>query len=72
MKDNLVKWYKENRNLAEVYFWMALIIPTLIWWKDSILWVAMMSLYANIKTAHSAHEARKARRAAENGGQDAD
>jgi hypothetical protein len=26
--------------------WMAAIIPTVIWWHDSVLWVALMSAYA--------------------------
>ncbi|MGI5136362.1 hypothetical protein [Streptomyces sp. CA-106110] len=28
--------------------WALLAIPTLIWWRNSILWVAFMSLYANV------------------------
>lgn len=39
-------------------FWLLMIIPTLVWWKDSILWVAIMSLYANIETSAAAREAR--------------
>jgi hypothetical protein len=27
--------------------WLLLIVPTVVWWKESILWVAFMSLYAN-------------------------
>lgn len=42
-----------------MWFWISLIIPTLIWWKESILWVAIMSLYANIEASASAHEAQK-------------
>lgn len=59
------EWYSKNQHLVEVYFWMACIIPTLLWWRSSVLWVALMSLYANIKTAHGAHEARMARKAVE-------
>lgn len=33
--------------------WIIAILPTMIWWKDSILWVALMSLWANI-AAHAA------------------
>lgn len=58
-------WAKENNNLLQVYMWCILMIPTLIWWKESVLWVAIMSLYANAKTAHGTHEAHKARRAAD-------
>ena len=42
--------------------WVALAVPTLLWWHDSVLWVALMSLYANYKTAIGAHEGRQARR----------
>lgn len=28
--------------------WALLLIPTVIWWKNSILWVAGCSLYANV------------------------
>ena len=27
--------------------WVAMLLPTLLWWKESILWVTFMSLYAN-------------------------
>jgi hypothetical protein len=33
--------------------WAAAAIPTLLWWKDSILWVSLMSLWANV-AAHAA------------------
>ena len=34
-------------HLMMMNVWAVLAIPTLLWWKESILWVAMMSLYAN-------------------------
>ena len=33
--------------------WILLIIPTLLLWPESILWLAMMSIWANI-AAHAA------------------
>jgi len=39
--------------------WVVLGIPTILWWKDSILWVAIMSIYANAEASFSAHEAQK-------------
>lgn len=42
-----VKFLRRFHGIA-VLIWMALVIPTLIWWKDSILWVAMMSIWANV------------------------
>lgn len=42
--------------------WALLLIPTLVWWKDSILWVAGMSLYANFVGHASAAEAAEGAR----------
>lgn len=35
-------------NLWFTLIWLVLIIPTLFWWTDSILWVAVMSIWANV------------------------
>lgn len=63
-----MEWVKENRHLVEAFAWVLLTVPTLVWLKESVLWVALMSLYANYKTAISAHEARKAQKAIESNG----
>lgn len=55
------RWHA-NHHLWEAILWASLVVPTLLWWKDSVLWVALMSLYANYKTAIGAHEGRQARR----------
>lgn len=39
--------------------WVMALIPTIIWWRESILWVAFMSLYANIVGHWSAYQAVK-------------
>jgi hypothetical protein len=41
------------------------IVPTLLWWKDSVLWVALMSLWANIAAHWSAAKGAQAKKAAE-------
>lgn len=41
--------------------WVALIIPTLLWWRESVFWVAVMSLWANIASHWAAREAAKAK-----------
>lgn len=46
-------------------FWVCMIIPTLLWLSQSILWVAFMSLYANIAAHWSAREGAGAKEAAE-------
>ena len=55
------RWHADH-HLWEAWFWVALVVPSLLWWKDSILFVILVSLYANYKTAIGAHEGRQARR----------
>jgi hypothetical protein len=45
--------------------WVLLIIPTLLWWRESVFWVAVMSLWANIASHWAAREAAKAKEQAE-------
>jgi hypothetical protein len=45
--------------------WALLIIPTLLFWKNSVLWVAAMSLYANFVGHLSAAKASRAEQEAE-------
>ena len=33
-------------HLGGAAFWLLMLIPTLIWWHSSVLWVAILSLYA--------------------------
>jgi hypothetical protein len=39
--------------------WVCLIVPTLLLWSDSILWILIISIYANIGAHFSAYEAAK-------------
>ena len=50
---------------------LLLVLPTVLWWQDSILWVLLLSLYANVYTSIGADEAQQAKRkAAQNDGVD--
>jgi hypothetical protein len=51
-------------HLCMSYVWSLMLIPTLLWWKSSILWVAAMSLYANFVGHWSAYQAARAERGA--------
>ena len=48
--------------------WIALAVPSLLWWKDALVWVIIMSLWANVVGHWSAFQAS---RAEENGNDDA-
>jgi hypothetical protein len=47
-------------HLSMMGVWSALAIPTVIWWRESLLWVAFMSLYANFVGHFSAWDAARA------------
>lgn len=46
--------------LGLTLMWLVLIIPTLLWWRESILWVAMMSIWANVASHASGYQAARA------------
>lgn len=46
--------------------WSVLAIPTMIFWKESVLWVALMSLWANIASHFAAYIAARSELASEN------
>ncbi|MFV0135435.1 hypothetical protein ACLGIH_19825 [Streptomyces sp. HMX87] len=52
-------------HLTLTVIWALLAIPTLLWWPNSILWVAFMSLYANVAAHWSAFHSAQAEREAE-------
>ena len=52
-------------HLVAAVMWVGLAIPSLIWWKDSVLWVILISIYANIVGHLSGYRAARADQAAE-------
>ncbi|HBY0146075.1 TPA: hypothetical protein MIN56_01375 [Klebsiella pneumoniae] len=52
-------------HLVAAVMWVGLAIPSLIWWKDSVLWVILISIYANIVGHLSGYSAAQADQAAE-------
>ncbi|MDE4746427.1 hypothetical protein [Klebsiella pneumoniae] len=52
-------------HLVAAVMWEGLAIPSLIWWKDSVLWVILISIYANIVGHLSGYSAARADQAAE-------
>ncbi|WP_394373829.1 monooxygenase [Phytobacter diazotrophicus] len=51
-------------HLALALVWAVLTIPTLLWWKNSILWVSLMSIYAIVISHLAAYSAAHAEKAA--------
>ena len=44
--------------------WLLLVIPSLLWWKNSILWVIVLSVWANMAAHFGAWQGARAEDAA--------
>ncbi len=60
-------WVRSHRHLVMAGVWAVLVIPTLLVWADSVLWVAFLSLYANFASEIAAYHATNAEKNSENG-----
>jgi hypothetical protein len=40
--------------------WALALVPTVLWWQDSVLWVAVTSIYGNVATHWGAWQAARA------------
>jgi hypothetical protein len=45
--------------------WFVAVVPTVVWWKDSVLWVALMSCWANAAAHFSAWQGARSEEASE-------
>lgn len=54
-------------NLVFTFLWIALTPPSVLFWKDSILWVIVISLWANIVGHFSAYLAARSEAAQQKG-----
>lgn len=54
----MLGWIKDNRHLALAWVWVILAFPAVLWWKESVLFVILLSLYANIEASLAAHNAK--------------
>lgn len=57
--ESKLDWVLKRRHTVLMWFWIAMIPVTLFWLKESVLWVALMSLYANIESSAAAKAAAK-------------
>lgn len=51
-------------HLILTWAWMVLIVPTVLWWKESILFIGIVSVYANVVSHWTAYQAARAEKAA--------
>jgi hypothetical protein len=64
MKNSKMRYF----HFGMVFVWGSLAVPTVVWWKESILWVAFMSLYANLVGHWGAYQASRAEDSANSSG----
>lgn len=53
-------------HLILTWLWVLLIVPTILWWKESILFIGIVSVYANVVSHWTAYQAARAEKAANN------
>lgn len=62
-----LRWLRENVHLVVAVFWMLLAVPGVTLWRDSVLFVIIISLETAISTRLGAWRAARADRSTENG-----
>ena len=60
---NLNFLHSRRLHLALVFVWLALMIPTVTIWADSVMWVGIISVYANVVSHWGAYQAARAEKA---------
>lgn len=51
--------------MAALVLWLALGVPSFLWWKTSLLWIVTMSWYAIVASHWAAWEAARAKESIE-------
>lgn len=63
---NIPVRYLRRFHAAMTVLWLVLAAPSLIWWKNSILWVILLSVWANVASHFGAWQGARAEDAAAN------
>lgn len=64
----MIKWLRRF-HLLMMFVWLGLAVPGILWWRESILFVIILSIYANIAGEFAAYQgARAEERQAEDDG----
>lgn len=42
--------------------WVVLVVPSVLFWKESVFWLVLVSVYANIAGHYAGYEAARAER----------
>jgi hypothetical protein len=53
-------FHSSRFHLLATAAWLVLLAPTLLWWRESVAWIVLMSWYANFIGHISAYQAARA------------
>lgn len=59
-------------HLIATIVWIILVIPTILWWLESLKWVVFMSIYAIIISHYGAYQSARAEEAVSTSGSGTD
>lgn len=54
-----MNWLRVHYHRLLATFWVTMLVPTVLWWKEAVVWVAIMSIYANVESSMAADAANK-------------
>lgn len=63
----MATWLKRF-HLFMMFVWLGVAVPGILWWKESILFVIILSLYANFAGEFAAYQGARAEEGNEDNG----
>jgi hypothetical protein len=57
--------YLRRLHAAATIAWLLLVVPTVLWWRESVFWISLMSIYAVVVSHATAWQAARAEDAAD-------
>jgi len=57
--------YLRRLHAVATLAWLLLVVPTVVWWRESVFWISLMSIYAVVVSHATAWQAARAEDAAD-------
>jgi uncharacterized membrane protein YdbT with pleckstrin-like domain len=56
--------YLRRFHATATIVWLLLVVPSVLWWKQSLLWIILLSVWANVASHFGAWQGARAEDAA--------
>jgi uncharacterized membrane protein YdbT with pleckstrin-like domain len=56
--------YLRRFHAVATLIWLALVVPSLLWWSHSLVWIILLSVWANVASHFGAWQSTRAEDAA--------